>query len=95
MEIIFIAGLMGFIVCITISAFSKKYSRQMQVIAWIFGWAAITGICFTVTKNIFSIVIAVPFAAIAALVVMAVITLLIWGWFQVEKRFKVLSKHFK
>lgn len=92
--IMLITGLIGFIICVVISAFSEKLFRQMQAIAGIFGWVAITGICFAVTKNIFeSFVMALLLAAVAALVVMALVTLLIWGELMVEKKIK--AKCFK
>lgn len=99
--IMLIAGLAGFIVCEIISLITLRFSRQMQAIAWIFGWLAMTGIIYSATKTIFpeSIVMATLSAVVAALVVMLLVTILIWCWFLAEKIVKVclteLSKCFK
>lgn len=85
-----IVGLTGFIVCISISAFSFRFPNLMRNMAFVFAWVALSGIAFSVTDELFpeNLPLALLAAGAEALVLMILVTFVFCWCFGIKNFLK-------
>lgn len=88
--VMLIVGLVGFIVCISISAHSLRFPNLMRNMAFVFAWVALSGIAFSVTDKLFpeNLPMALLAAGAEALVLMILVTLVFCWCFGIKRFLK-------